>query len=193
MLHRFYTWVMAFAGHPKATWILAAVSFAESSFFPIPPDPLYMAMILEDRRRAWFLAFLCTATSVVGGLLGYYIGYALFETVGERIVTAYHLTDAMAKFQHQFQTWGFWIIAGKGLTPIPYKVVTIASGVAGIHLKTFITASIIARAFRFYLVAGLLRHYGAPIRAFIEKNLTLVMVGGLSILVLGYYIIKYVA
>lgn len=193
MLHRFYHWMMAMAGHPKAVWILGAVSFAESSFFPLPPDPLYMAMILENRDRSWRLAFLCTLTSVVGGLLGYYIGYALFETIGERIVDAYHLTDAMARFQAQFQKWGFWIIAGKGLTPIPYKVVTIASGVASIDLKTFLAASVIARAFRFYLVAGLLRHYGPPIRIFIEKNLMLVTMGGIAVLALGYYVIQYLS
>lgn len=191
MLHKLYYWIMSFAGHRHAIWVLALVSFAESSFFPLPPDPLYMAMILGNREKTWYLATICTLSSVIGGLLGYYIGYALFETFGAWIVDTYGLQESFIQLQHSFQKWGFWIVALKGLTPIPYKIVTITSGVAELNLGTFVIASIVARGFRFFSLAILLWHFGPNIKNYIEKNLTLVTILGVSVLVLGFLVIKY--
>ncbi|OJX08819.1 MAG: cytochrome B [Caedibacter sp. 38-128] len=191
MLHKLYYWIMSFAGHRHALWVLTIVSFAESSFFPIPPDPLYMAMILGNREKAWSLAIICTLSSVIGGVLGYYIGYALFETFGMWIVEAYGLEERFVQLQHSFQKWGFWIVALKGLTPIPYKIVTITSGVAELNLSTFILASIVARGFRFFSLALLLWHFGPSIKNYIEKNLVLVTIGGMSVLILGFLVVKY--
>ena len=192
MIRKSYNWILAHAGTPKAKWVLGSVSFAESSFFPLPPDPLYMAMILARVQDAWKLAFLCTITSVVGGILGYYIGYGLYESVGEWIIEAYQLQNAFDKFQDSFNEYGFWIIALKGLTPIPYKVVTIFSGVAKLDMKTFLFASVIARGFRFYMVAAILKYAGPQLRAYIEKNLTFVTILVLIAIVLGFVILAYV-
>jgi membrane protein YqaA with SNARE-associated domain len=192
MLRKAYNWILKFSTHPKAPWILAAVSFAESSFFPIPPDPLYISMILAKHKDAWRLAAICTISSVVGGLLGYYIGYALYESLGEWIISAYSLESAFAKFQAGFTQWGFWIVALKGLTPIPYKVITIFSGVAQLDLLTFVVASIIARGFRFYLVAALLRYCGPSVKTFIDNNLNLVALLAFLALVGGFLILKHI-
>jgi len=189
MLQRTYNWVLSFANHPYAPWILAAVSFAESSFFPLPPDPLYVAMLLARRDKTWQLAAICTISSVVGGWLGYAIGYGLYETIGEFILQTYGLQGAFDKFQDSFNYWGFWIVALKGLTPIPYKVVTIACGVTGLDFTTFTFASLIARGFRFFLLALLFWHYGAPIKEYIDKNLTFVTMASLGALVGGFGIL----
>lgn len=191
MLRKSYNWVLTHAGTPKALWTLIAVSFAESSFFPLPPDPLYIAMILARHQDAWRLAFICTFSSVIGGILGYYIGFGLYETVGEWIIQTYGLQEAFNKFQQGFDKWGFWIVALKGLTPIPYKVVTIFSGVAKLDMSTFIFASCIARGFRFYLVAGLLYFCGPQVRTFIEKHLIVLTTVLLALILGGFLIIKY--
>ncbi len=186
MLQRAYNWILSFANHPYAIWILAAVSFAESSFFPIPPDPLYIAMLLARRDKTWQLATICTISSVVGGWLGYAIGYGLYETIGEFILQTYGLQVAFDKFQQSFNEWGFWIVALKGLTPIPFKVVTIACGVTGLDFTSFTIASLIARGFRFFLLAILFWNFGAPIKGYIEKNLTLVTLMSLGALLGGF-------
>ncbi len=192
MLRKSYDWILAHAGTPKARWMLVAISFAESSFFPLPPDPLYMAMILARVEDAWKLAFICTLSSVVGGILGYYIGYALYESIGEWIIDTYHLQNAFDKFQHSFNKYGFWIIALKGLTPIPYKVVTIFSGVTEVDMGIFLGASIVARGFRFYMVAAVLKYCGPQIRDIIEKNLTLVSLLILGAIIGGFIILAYI-
>ena len=189
MLRRLYNWMIRYSTHPYATWILGTVSFIESSFFPIPPDPLYMAMLMENRHRIWRLAFLCTVTSVAGGILGYYIGRVFFDTLGESIIHTYHLEQSFENMKAGFHRWGFWLIALKGLTPVPYKIVTITSGVVNLNLGTFVLASIIARGFRFYLLAALFWFYGPEIKNFIEKNLVLVSGLALGALVVGYWII----
>ncbi|MEB3702804.1 DedA family protein [Candidatus Bealeia paramacronuclearis] len=189
MLRKFYDWMLSFADHPRAIWVLSAVSFAESSFFPIPPDPLYIAMLLSNRDKVWKLAFICTITSVLGGLLGYAIGYSLYETLGEWILHTYGLQAAFDKFQHSFNQWGFWIVALKGLTPIPYKVVTIACGLTGLDIFKFMLASVIARGFRFFMLATLFWYYGPSIKTYIDENLTLVTFVALAALVGGFGII----
>jgi membrane protein YqaA with SNARE-associated domain len=189
MLRRMYDWVLSFANHPYALWILGTVSFVESSFFPIPPDPLLIAMLLSRRNQTWKLAWICTITSVVGGWLGYAIGYGLYETVGEWILHAYGLQATFEKFQESFNQWGFWIVALKGLTPIPYKVVTIACGVTGLDFTTFTAASLIARGFRFFSLALLFWYFGPPIKEYIEKNLGFVTLASVTALLGGFGIL----
>jgi membrane protein YqaA with SNARE-associated domain len=165
---------MGQAARPDADWLLAGVAFAESSFFPIPPDAMIVPMVLARPDRAWRIALVATVASVVGGLFGYAIGYFLLETVGALIIELYGLGAKVQEFQSAYNAWGLWIILIKGLTPIPYKLVTIASGMAHFSLAVFIAASVVTRGMRFLIVAALLKFYGPPIRIFIEERLTLV-------------------
>jgi membrane protein YqaA with SNARE-associated domain len=185
--------IMAYASHKHAMAWVIVVSFIESSFFPFPPDLLMIPMLLADRTKAWRLAFYATISSVLGGLLGYAIGYFLYETLGTWIIDTYNLQSAFLKFQQDFKERGLWIIYLKGLTPIPFKLVTIASGVANLDLATFVIASVIARAFRFYLLSALLYFFGPLARNFIEKYLSLVLAASLGIIALGFVIVKYLA
>jgi len=191
MLRRLYDRVLALAGSPRAGLWLAVVSFVESSFFPIPPDALLVPMVLARPDRAWRLAFVCTVASVAGGALGYLIGYALFDVLAAPILRAYHYQDAFAAFQAKYAEWGLWVILIKGLTPIPYKIVTIASGAARFNFGIFMLASAATRGVRFFAVAGLLRTWGEPVRAFIEKRLTLVTTALLIGIVGGFLLLKY--
>jgi membrane protein YqaA with SNARE-associated domain len=190
MLRRLYDWVIRMAEHPKSLWVLAGVSFAESSFFPIPPDVMLIPMILARRAKAWLIAGVCTIASVAGGFFGYAIGYFLFDTIGQPVLEFY-APGAFAEFQQQFNKWGLWIILIKGMTPIPYKLVTIAAGAAHFDLLVFGLASIVTRGARFYLVAVLLYFFGEPIREFIEKHLTLVTTAFVIILVGGFVAVSY--
>ena len=174
MLRRLYHRVLALAASRRAGLWLAGVAFAEASFFPIPPDALLVPMVLARPDRAWRLALVCTLASVTGGALGYLIGYALFDVLAEPILRAYHYQDAFAAFQATYARWGLWVILIKGLTPIPYKIVTIASGAARFDFAVFMLASAATRGLRFFAVAGLLRYFGEPVRDFIERRLTLV-------------------
>ncbi len=174
MLKRTYDWLMRLAAGKNAPTALAVVSFAESSFFPIPPDVMLVPMILADRTKAWWYATLATVTSVLGGLAGYAIGFYLLELVGKPVLAFYGKTDGLATFTQAFTDYGAYILLIKGMTPIPYKLLTISAGVAHMNVATFIGASIVARAMRFFLVAGLLYFFGEPIRTFIEKRLVLV-------------------
>jgi membrane protein YqaA with SNARE-associated domain len=190
-MRRLYDWVIRLAGHPRAIPAMGVVSFAESSFFPIPPDVMLVPMILANRRKAFTIALVCTICSVLGGLLGYAIGFYFFETIGAWVVKTYGLQAALEKFRDEFAHYGIWVILIKGLTPIPYKLVTIASGAAHFDLFTFVWASIVTRGVRFFLVAALLWKFGEPIRAFIEKRLTLVMWLFLIALVGGFVAVKF--
>ncbi|MGE0153454.1 MAG: YqaA family protein [Reyranellaceae bacterium] len=192
MFRRLYDWMMRLAGHRRAIPALAAISFAESSFFPIPPDVMLVPMVLAQRSKAFLIAGVCTVASVIGGLFGYAIGYFLFETIGAWVISVYHLEGAMQTFRDEFAQYGTWIILIKGLTPIPYKLVTIASGVAHFDLFTFVWASIVTRGLRFYLVAGLLWKFGDPIRSFIEKRLEVLTWAFLAALIGGFIAVKYV-
>ncbi len=169
MLRRAYNWTISFAGHPHAMWYLALISFAESSFFPIPPDVLLVPMTLARPASAWIIAGVCTISSVLGGLAGYAIGYFLYETIGEPLIAFYGYQEKFASFQDTFQEYGAWVVAMFGLTPFPYKVITISSGVAHLDVWTFALASLASRGARFYLEAALLKKFGAPIRSFIEQ------------------------
>ena len=191
MLQSWYARTLALAASPRAGWWLALVSFAESSFFPIPPDVLLIPMILARPERAWRLAAICTVASVLGGAFGWLIGFALFDQLAQPILAMYGYGEKFAAFQHSYQDWGLWIILVKGLTPIPYKIVTIASGAAHFDFVTFMLASVATRGGRFFIVAGLLHFFGAPIRAFIEKRLTLVTTVVVAGIVGGFVALRY--
>jgi len=191
MLRRLYDWVIGLAGSRYAVPAMGVVSFAESSFFPIPPDVMLVPIVLANRRKAFTIAAVCTVCSVLGGLLGYAIGFYFFETLGAWLVKTYGLQAGLEKFRHGFDEYGTWIILIKGLTPIPYKLVTIASGAAHFDLFTFVWASIVTRGLRFFVVAALLWKFGEPIRAFIEKRLTLVTWLFLIALVGGFVAFRY--
>jgi len=174
MLRRLYARILALAAGPNALRALLAVSFVESSFFPIPPDVLLIPMMLAQPRRAWRLAAYCMLASVAGGLLGYAIGYFLFDTIGRPLLEFYHAMASYDALKAGFDRWGVWIIIIKGMTPIPYKLVTIASGVAHFDLVAFVLASIVSRSLRFFLLAAILWWFGDAARDFIERRLTLV-------------------
>jgi len=190
MLRRFYNSVLALAASRNAPLWLAAISFTESSFFPIPPDALLIPMCLARPDRAWRLALICTVSSVAGGALGYYIGYALFEVIATPVIQFYHYEAAFERFRATYDQYGLWVILVKGFTPIPYKIVTIASGAAHFDFGVFMLASLATRGARFFLVAGLLRAYGEPMRAFIERRLTLLTTLGVVGIVGGFLALK---
>jgi len=183
LLRRLYDMCLAAADKPHALWLMGAVSFAESSFFPVPPDVMLIPMALANPRRAYVLAAWCTVTSVAGGVLGYAIGAVLYDSVGAWLIHLYGYGDKVETFRAAYAQWGAWIILLKGLTPIPYKIVTITSGFAGYNLWLFIVFSIIARATRFFVLALLLHRYGEQARHFIEKRL------GLWVLLLAVLIV----
>jgi membrane protein YqaA with SNARE-associated domain len=185
MLRKMYNWCVATAGKPYATWIMGTVSFVESSFFPIPPDAMLVPMSLARPDRAYYFATVCTLASVAGGVLGYAIGYYLYESLGLWLMQLYGYGSKVEAFQAQYREWGAWIIVLKGLTPIPYKIVTIASGFAHYPLLPFIFLSVIARGMRFYLVAFLINRYGERAREIIEKRLGLWTTIAAIILVVG--------
>jgi membrane protein YqaA with SNARE-associated domain len=171
MLRRLYDWCIDAAGKPHATWILGAVSFVESSFFPVPPDIMLIPMALARPDRAWRYAAICTLTSVAGGMLGYLIGALLYDSVGLWIVRAWGYGDKIEAIRQAFADYGAWIILGKGVTPIPYKIVTIASGFAGYNFVSFVALSLLTRGVRFFAEAFLLKRYGPRARGIIEKRL----------------------
>jgi membrane protein YqaA with SNARE-associated domain len=180
-----YDWCVAAAGRPYATWLMGIVSFVESSFFPIPPDVMLIPMMLARPDRAYFFATVCTLTSVAGGVLGYAIGALLYDTVGLWLIQLYGYGNKIETFRELYAEWGAWIIIGKGVTPIPYKLVTIVSGFAGYSLVMFILCSVIARGIRFYVLAFLFRRYGSKAREILEKRLELWVTLGAIVLVIG--------
>lgn len=192
MLRRMYDWCIAAADKPYALWIMGAVSFAESSFFPIPPDVMLIPMSLARPKRAWFYATVCTVTSVAGGVAGYLIGALLYDSVGQWLINLYGYGDKIEQFRELYAKWGALIIIGKGLTPIPYKLVTIVSGFAGYDIWLFILCSIIARGGRFFIVAVVLNFYGEQIRAELEKRLGFWVAVSAAVLVLGFVIVSWV-
>ncbi len=190
MLRRLYDWTMGLAAHRNALALLALVAFIESSVFPIPPDVLLVPLVLAARARAWRIAAVCTVASVAGGIAGYGIGYFAFETVGRPIVEFYGAADAFASFRDAYNEWGLWIVFTAGLTPLPYKVFTIASGVTQLDPTIFVVGSVLSRGLRFFVVAAILRRYGEPLRAFVENHLGKVTVAFVVLLVGGFVLIK---
>ena len=191
MIRRLYDWVLGLANHPHALWALAVVAFLESSVFPIPPDVLMIPMILARPNRAWLIAGIALVASVLGGLLGYAIGALAFEQLGQPILASLGKGDAMAAFSDRFNGVGFWAVLTAGVTPFPYKVITIMSGWTGMPLATFIVTSILARALRFFIVAALLWKFGAPIRDFIERRLPLVFTVFVVLLFGSFFLLGY--
>src|SRR6201996_1651551 len=188
MIKRIYDWCIAAADNPYALGILAAVAFAESSFFPVPPDVMLAPMSLAQPKRAWLFAGVCTIDSVIGGMLGYAIGALLYDSVGQWLIKLYHLSNGIEAFRESYAKWGALIILLKGVTPIPYKLVTIASGFAGYNFGLFVLFSIITRGARFYIEAIVLNRWGDWIRARIERHLALFVVLFLVVLVLGFIV-----
>lgn len=191
LLRSLYDWTMRLAAHRRAPWALGTVSFVESSVFPIPPDALLVPMVLAERSKAWFYATLCTVTSVLGGLAGYLIGFLLFDTLGRALLNFYGYQAQFDQFASNYNEWGAWIVFIAGVTPFPYKVITIASGVTQLDLVVFMVASVLARGTRFFAVAGLLYLYGPPIRDFIERRLGLVATVSTAMLLGGFLAIRF--
>ena len=189
MLRKLYDWVFALARSKNAVPALAAVSFAESSFFPIPPDVMLAPMVLTRPDRAWFYALVATVASVLGGILGYAIGYFL-TGVGEAILSFIGSADAQEHFQHWYDRFGLWVILIKGLTPFPYKLVTIASGLAHFSFPVFVAASVVTRGARFFAVAYVIKRWGPAVWERVEKRLALWTMLGLAVLVGAIVLLK---
>ncbi|MEY8099067.1 YqaA family protein [Falsihalocynthiibacter sp. S25ZX9] len=190
MLRSLYNWTMSLAQSRYAIWALGVIAFVESSVFPIPPDVLMIPMIIARPSKAWLIAGVALVGSVLGALLGYYIGSGLFESVGRPVLEFYGKEHYFAEFSTKYNEWGAWAVLIAGITPFPFKVITILSGSTGLSLPIFIVAAIIARAIRFFVVAALLRVYGEPIRDFIERRLGLVFIVFVVLLVGGFYFVK---
>lgn len=173
MIQRLYDWTLSLARSRHALLALALVAFAESSVFPIPPDLLLIPMILAAPSRAFLIATVCLAASVLGGLFGYFIGYGLFESIGRPMLELYGQDEYFEGFSQRYNEWGAWAVLIAGITPFPYKVITILSGATALSLPVFIVSSIVARGLRFFVVAALLWRFGMPIREFIERRLGL--------------------
>ena len=192
MFRKLYDWTMSLAGSRKAGAWLAVVSFAESSFFPIPPDVMLVPMVLARRDKAFTYALICTIASVLGGVLGYAIGLFLFDSIGAWLIRVYGYGQSFEEFRTAYDHYGAWIILIKGLTPIPYKIVTIAAGAAHFSLPIFFVCSVITRGARFYMLAWLLRAYGPPAREFIEKRLNLIAGATALAIVGGVLALRYI-
>lgn len=174
MFRALYDWTLRLAGHRHAIRSMAFISFCESSFFPIPPDVMVVPMVLARREQAYLIATVCTVASVLGGMFGYAIGMFLYDSVGQWLIRVYGMAEGIEGFRETYREWGAWIIIIKGFTPIPFKLVTIASGIAAFSFPLFVAASVVTRGARFFLIAWLLKRYGAPMQAFIERRLTIV-------------------
>ena len=190
MLRRLYEWILALAAKPSAPWALGAVAIAESSFFPVPPDAMMVPMAVSRPDRVWLYATIATVASVLGGLLGYAIGALLFDSVGLWLFNLYGLADKAETFQASYATYGHWVILLKGLTPIPYKLVTITSGFAHYSLFWFTLLSVITRGARFFLLAWLLGRYGIGIRAVLDRHLNVVAGLFAAVVLLGFVAFK---
>lgn len=188
MFDRLYRWTISLAASRHAPLALGAVAFAESSFFPIPPDLLLVPMALARPRSAWLYAGICTVASVVGGMLGYAIGALLYDTVGQWLIAVYHYADRMDALRAAYAQWGWLLIVIKGMTPIPYKLVTIVSGLLGYNFALFVALSALTRGARFFLVAGLLNRFGDPIRGALERHFAAILVSFLLLVAVGFYV-----
>jgi len=189
-LRNIYEWTLLKSRHPRAPWFLSFISFAESSFFPIPPDVILIPMIIAKRINAFFYAFICTVSSVLGGILGYGIGFFFFNSLGILIVNYYGFQDQFNNFENYYQNYGLLIVLGAGFTPFPFKFITIASGFFGFNFFLFIIASFIARGLRFYLLAILLKVFGGIIEKIIDKYFNILATMFFILLIGSIMIIK---
>ena len=189
-IRKIYAWTLHWAGTPYALPALVVISFLESSIFPIPPDVLLIPMVLAHPSRAWVYALACTGASVVGGWAGYGIGHFLYDSVGAPVIAFYHLQTQFETFRNIFNTYGAWIVLIKGMTPVPYKLITITAGATGMNLITFSIASVISRGMRFVIEAELLRRFGPSIRPKIDRYLEAILVVLLVLTVGGFFLLK---
>lgn len=191
MLRRLYDWMIRLAEQPNALWALAGIAFLESAIFPVPPDIMLIPMVLARPRQAFRIAGVCTLASVLGGLFGYAIGATLFEAVGKPVLEFYGKDNRFEEFRAAYNAWGAWAVLVAGVTPFPFKVITILSGYTGLSLPIFVVASIVARGLRFFVVAALLWRFGAPIRSFIERRLGLLFTAFVALLLGGALVLRF--
>lgn len=191
MFRGIYDWTLNLAAHRHARWGLATVAFAESSVFPIPPDVALIPMVLAKRDKAWVYALWTTIASVIGGAFGYAIGYFLYDSIGSEILRFYGYQDQFESFAAQYNEYGVWIVLIAGLTPFPYKVVTIASGLTALNFPVFMLASLVARGLRFFVVCGLLWAFGPPIKTFIERYFGILSVAFIVLLIGGFVAVRW--
>lgn len=192
MLRPLYNWILRRSARPDAAWWMAAVSFAESSFFPLPPDIMLIPMCLAEPKKLWWYTNLCAVASLLGGFLGFAIGYFLFDSIGRLIFDMYDLWEAYHGFQDSFNAVGPWLLILKGVTPIPYKLLAITAGMAKMDLVVFALCSVVARFSRYYMIAILLHFYGPQVQHIIEKRLMLVATVLLVVVVGGLLSFKLV-
>jgi len=188
MFKRLYHWTLSLAESPRATWALGAIAFAESSFFPIPPDVILVPMSLARPKRAWFYAGICTLASVAGGILGYAIGLLLWDSVGHWLIDLYGYASRMDAVKAGYDQWGWLFILVKGLTPIPFKLVTIVSGLLAYNFPLFVALSLVTRGARFFILAGLLNKFGGPIKDLLERHFATFMIAILAMIVGGFWL-----
>ena len=191
LLRKIYDFVLNKSNHPKAPWFLALISFSESSFFPIPPDIILIPMVIANKMKAWWYAFICTTSSVLGGIVGYCIGSFFYTTIGIIIINYYSLQDQFVSFENLYNQYGIWIVLGAGFTPFPFKFITIASGVFHLNLLLFILVSIVGRGMRFYIVATLLKVFGNIIKKYIDRYFNLLSILFFILLIGSFILIKY--
>ena len=192
MIKRMYDWTLSMSGHPRSLWVLAFVAFIESSFFPIPPDLLLIPLILAAPTRAFGIALIAVVASVAGGVFGYFIGAFAFEAIGQPILASLGKIDYISGFNQKFNEYGLWAVLIAGVTPFPFKVITIMSGWTSMPFGVFVISSLVARSLRFFAVATLLYYFGAPIRNFIEKRLGLVFTVFIFVLIAGFFMIRII-
>jgi membrane protein YqaA with SNARE-associated domain len=185
MLRRLYDWALSFADKPYAVWVMAAISFADSSFLPLVPDVLLVPMVLGKPRKAMYYATVCTLASVAGAVLGYMIGALLWDTLGQWLIKIYGGQQKAETFRQLYAEWGAWVIVVKGFTPIPYKLVTIVSGFAGYNFAAFIGLSLLTRGARFFALAFVLQRYGSPVREVLDRHLSAIASVFLAVVVVG--------
>ena len=192
MTKKIYQWMIDAASGKNAMWALAVVAFIESSFFPIPPDIMLIPMIIATPKRAWKIALVATIASVIGGYFCYLIGFLGYDLIAKPLLNFYGYLEKFEKFRQYYNDYGAWIVLGAGITPFPYKVITIASGVVGMNIWIFGLASVLARGLRFFIIAGLLRYFGAPIKKIIEKHFGLLSILFFILLIGGFLLIKFI-
>lgn len=190
IMRRTYDWVLHWSETPYGPAVLFAVAFIESSFFPIPPDVLLIALALGLPKKSFHFALMCTIGSAFGGMLGYLIGAAFFDVIGYRILEFYGAVAQFEHVQHLYNQYGGWVVAIAGFTPIPYKVFTIASGVFSMNFPQFVIVSFVSRGARFFIVAGLIWKFGPPIKKFIDQYFNVLSIAFFIILILGFFLVK---
>ena len=191
LLRKLYDWTLEKSKDPKAPWFLAIISFSESSFFPIPPDIILIPMVIANRIKAWTYATICTVSSVLGGVLGYFIGFFFYNSIGIMIVQYYSLENLFSSFESNYNAYGVLIVLGAGFTPFPFKFITIASGLFSLNLPLFIAVAFFARGLRFFLVAALLKLFGNFIKNLIDRYFNIIATLFFLLLIGSFILIKY--